>query len=123
MGERGQEVVFGAVLRFGFAVAALILGGQRGRALLRHIAEGDDGADRSPLLVMHRRGTELDRKAGTVVAEERVRHFVTHAVAVQRGIERTTIDVAGGHTGESRMQKRMDFPARDLIGAAAHHPC
>ena len=74
------------------------------------------------VLVVHRRGAELDRETVAVVAEERVRHLVAHAVAVQRDVERAVADVARGDAGERRMEQRMNLVADDVRDIAADHP-
>jgi len=100
VGERGQEVVFGAILGFGFAIAPFVFGGRCGGAFFGDVAERDHRSDRAVILVVHRRRAELDRKTGAVVAEKCVRHFVAHAVAVQRDVERAVADVARRDAGE-----------------------
>ena len=69
MGERGQEVVLGAVLRLRFAIAPLGLGGVRRGPLFGDVAERDDGAER--LAVRRRASATPQNSTGKLVPSAR----------------------------------------------------
>ena len=119
--KRGQEVVFGAILGLGFAIAPLVFGGRGGGAFFGDVAERDHRSDRAAVFIVHRRGAELDRETGAVIAKKCVRHLVAHAVAMQRDVERAVADVAGGHARKRRMKQRMNLVADHVPSIAADH--